>query len=640
MTTNRPSGDRTMTSATPTTTETDPILFSVLLGRFNSIVNEMTLTLEHSAWTSILALNRDFSCAIYDAVPRQLCMCDALPSHTASLQLVLQEIARTFEGNIHDGDVFACNSPYRWNSHVGDLVTAAPIFVDGEHLFWSVTKGHQMDTGAMVPSSVSAVVQNVWQEGLHIPPIKLFERGEKRLDVFDLYLSNVRYREQSEGDLLAQLGSIEKGRERLVELIGEFDAATVVHYADVLLQYSDQRMSEEIAAIPNGDYYGEGWVDTDGYDAFDIPIKAKVTVAGDRVKIDLEGSGAQAQGGVNGSYATTQAAASIPFLQYIDPDIPHNDGCLRHIECYAPEGTIVNARFPAATSAATIVPSDMIQDTVNKAMAAAVPDRVPAGGARCGNTPQLAGVDERTGQPWGVMLFNGTGGAGGTNGADGWPLVESIGAAGGVKAQPIEQLEMLYPIRIEQMEIATDSMGFGRQIGGPGVACSVRPLAGDMECITFGDNYANPPHGVLGGTPGIGGGMYVEQAGTGKRAFFTATANVTVAEGDALKGVSTGGGGYGDPLERPVEQVRQDVRHGLVSRDAALAVFGVVLSDDADPVVDADATADRRIALSGKKRSTVEPTTANAATWLAETRREGDDFLVNPKGGTVHGGAA
>lgn len=615
--------------------QTDPVLFSVLLGRFNSIVNEMTLTLEYSAWTSILALNRDFSCAIYDAEPRQLCMYDALPSHTASLQLVLREIARTFEGNIHEGDVFACNSPYRWNSHVGDLVTVAPVFVDGEHLFWSVTKGHQMDTGATVPSSVSAVVQNVWQEGLHIPPLKLYDAGRRRDDVFDLYLSNVRYREHSEGDLLAQLGSVEKGRERLVELVREFGAETVTSYADAMLAYSDRRMSEEIAAVPDGEYLGEGWVDTDGYDAFDIPIKVKVTVEGEQVRIDLDGSGPQARGGVNGSYATTQAAAAIPFMQYIDPDIPHNDGCLRHIECYAPEGTIVNARFPAATSAATIVPSDAIQDTVNKAMAAALPSRVPAGGARCGNTPQLAGVDERTGEPWGVMLFNGTGGAGGTEGADGWPLVESIGAAGGVKAQPVEQLELLYPIRIERMEIETDSMGFGAFNGGPGVRCEVRPLAGEMECITFGDNYANPPHGVLGGTPGIGGGMYVEESADGSRSFITATAHVVVREGDLLVGVSTGGGGYGNPVERDPERVRCDVRDGLVSRTAARALFGVVLTDDADPQVDTAATTALRAELATIERPLVDPQGPGAATWLQETRREGDSYLVNPKGVVV-----
>lgn len=591
----------------------------------------MTLTLEYSACTSILALCHDFSCAVYDANANQLCMFDALASHTASLQLVLQEIARTFEGEIADGDVYMCNDPYRFNSHVGDLVTAAPVFADGELVFWSVTKGHQMDTGAYLPSSVCASAQNVWQEGIRIPPLRIIERGRTRADVLDLYLSNVRYRESLEGDLLAQLGSIEKGRQRLTELIEEFGVGVARRYSDELIDYSDRRMAEEIRAIPDGEYFGEGWVDSDGFDAFDIPIKVKVTVADDQVTVDLTGSGAQAQGGVNGSLATTVAAAAIPFLMYIDPDVPHNHGCLKHLHVVAPSGTIVNAEFPASTSAATIVPSDMIHDAINKAMASALPDRVPAGGARCNNTPQLAGVDSRTGEPWGVMLFNNTSGQGGAKGADGWPLWESVCCAGAIKVQPIEQLELLYPMLIEEMEIAQDSMGVGEYIGGPGTRCTIVPLHGDMEMMTFGDGCNNPPHGVLGGTAAIGGGMYVEDRASGRRDYMSATATVTVREGDTLVGVSSGGGGWGAPYDRPVEQVRRDVRDGVVSRAVAEELYGVVVTDGDDPAIVEDATAARRSALAGKDLPQVQPTVASAATWLRDEMRDGDRYLVNPQ---------
>src|SRR3954453_10504428 len=183
----------------------DPITLSVILSRLNSIASEMTITLERSAWTSILALSRDFSCAIYDAVPRQIAMYDALPIHTTSMQLAVGEIANVFESHVEDGDVFLCNSPYSKNTHVGDLVTAAPVFSSGELRFWSVTKGHQMDTGAFVPSSVTASARNIWQEGLQIPPLKLVEAGERRQDVWEMYLANMRYPELLEGDLWAQL---------------------------------------------------------------------------------------------------------------------------------------------------------------------------------------------------------------------------------------------------------------------------------------------------------------------------------------------------------------------------------------------------------------------------------------------------
>lgn len=613
--------------------EQDPITVSVMLNRFNAIANEMTLTLEQSAWTPILALCRDFSCAVYDDRLRQVAMYDALPIHTTSLRIVLAEIAHTFEGRIHDGDVFMCNDPYRGNTHVGDVVTALPVFVDGTLRFWSVTKGHQLDIGAYLPSSVVASARNVWQEGLTIPPLKIHDRGEPREDVIDLYLSNVRYRELLRGDLMAQLGSIEKGRERLVMLCEEYGADVVSGYVDAIIDYADRRMSEQLQQIPDGEYRGTCWIDSDGIAGMNIPVVATVTIAGDRVRVDYTGSGPQGEGSLNGSYATSQAAGAVPFLNYIDPDIPHNEGCIQHIEVIAPEGTVCNARYPASTSSATIVPSDAMQDAVNKAMAFAAPDLVMAGSARCANVPQFAGVHAATGEAWGVMLFNGTGAQGASKNTDGWPLYESSAAAGGLKAQSLEQLELLYPIDIERMEIETDSMGAGASIGGAGVRLTVASTGGEMECITFGDGCSNPPHGAIGGTPGIGGGQYVEDRDSGKRRYVSASGHVRVSPGEFYVSVSTGGGGYGDPLRRDAEQVRRDVRDGLVSREAAQAVFGVVVGDGFNPALDVEATVRLRLELAKRDVDLVRPTAPAAdaeGDWVRARLRDGDVFLNNP----------
>jgi N-methylhydantoinase B len=607
----------------------DPITFSVILSRFNAIAEEMTLTLERSAWTSILALCRDFSCALYDAVPRQVAMVDAIPIHTTSLQLVLEQIARTFEGRIADGDVFLCNSAYHQNTHVGDLVTACPVFVDGEHRMWSVTKGHQMDTGAFVPSSVTAAARNVWQEGLQIPPLKLIDGGKMREDVFALYLANMRMPDLLEGDLIAQLGSIEKGRLRIVELCEQYGVDEVMRYIDAIIDYADRRTSEQIAAMPDGTYHGEGWIDSDGIDVVDIPIKVAVTIDGDAVSVDYAGSGDQAAGGVNGSWATTQAAGAIPFMFYIDPDIPHNHGCIKHVEVLAPKGTICNPNYPASTSSATIVPSDMMQDAIHKAMAEAMPDRVPAGSCRCGNVPQLSGVDA-DGEPWGVMLFNNSGGSGATIDADGWPLFESQAASGALKAQSVEQIELLYPVRVERLEIEPDSMGLGAHSGGPGVRMAIRPLVGDVECITFGDGCANPPHGAVGGTAAIGGGQYVEADADGRRRYVSSSGRIVVDTAEVYVGVSTGGGGHGNPLDRDLERVRADVRDGIVSRASAEAIYGLVVDDSFDPQVDEQATAARRAELASVERPAVTPTEPSAATWLEREMREGDEYLLNP----------
>jgi N-methylhydantoinase B len=608
----------------------DPVTFSVLMRRLDGISQEMSLVLEASSWTSIIALCHDFSCVIYDKGARQVCMYDALPAHTTSMQMIIQEIGRSFGDDIHDGDVILINDPYRGNTHIGDVVTATPVYVDGLHLFWSASKAHHMDVGAFIPSSCTANSENVYQEGITVPPVKIVSRGERRKDVIDFFLSNVRYRDLVEGDLLAQMGSIETGRKRLVELCAEFGTETVLTYVDEVLAYADRRMGEAIAAMPDGTYHGEGWVDTDGFQTLNIPIKVAVTVAGDRVTVDFDGTGPQAKGGMNGSKATTLTSGVVPFLYFVDPDIPHNEGCVSHIDVLAPEGTIANPRYPASTSCATIVPSAMLHDAVNKAMASAIPDLVAAGTGRCGNVPVFSGTDPRTDLGWAMMVFNSCQGSGATKQADGWPLIESPAAAGGQKSLAIEQMELLYPVLVEEMEIEPDAMGFGEHNGGAGVRFSVKPVDTSMDCITFGDGCANPPHGVLGGTAGIGGGQYVENRTDGKRRFVSASGYIVIDDDEAWVGVASGGGGYGDPTDRPVEQVRRDARDGLISRTVAHDIFGVVLSEDVDPVVDEDATASQRASLRQLQRPLVVPTVPDAATWVQDNMRGGDVYLISP----------
>lgn len=620
----------------------DAITLSVLLGRFDSVVNEMSITLERTAWTTIIAICKDFSCAVYDAVPRQISMFDAVPIHTTSMHLILEEIASKFAGEVHEGDVFVCNDPYHGNTHIGDLVTACPVFVDGEHLFWSVAKGHQLDTGAFVASSVTAAAQNVWQEGITIPPLKLVDRGELRGDIVELYLANVRYSDLVGGDLRAQLASIEKGRQRLREVCEEFGVQTVLHYVDAMIDYADRRMGAAIARMPDGVYEGEGWVDSDGFELENIPVRVRVTVAGERVTVDMSDSAPQVRGGLNGSYAVACAAGAAPFLFYVDADIPHNQGCLEHIEVIAKEGTICNASYPASTSVATGCPSDTIQDTIHKAMSSVIPERVPAGGTKDANLPQFSG--SVGGELWGVMVFNGTGGGGACNGFDGWPIYEAVSSAGAIRIQQVEELELLHPLRIEQVEIEPDSCGFGQWIGGPGTRLVVRPLTDvETECITFSDGMSNPPHGVLGGRMGCGGGAYVQEPG-GARRYISPCGIVRLQPGELWVGVSTGGGGYGDPLLRPAERVLEDLRDGFITRWSAEEVFGLVLTEDrpalARPslagmapqplILDREATAARRAELGARPRPAIDPDRPGASTWVEDHMRDGDVYLSNP----------
>ena len=612
----------------------DPITFSVILNRFNTIANEMTLVMERTAWTSIIALSHDFSCAIYDRKDRQVCMMDALPIHTNSMHVVLKEIARVFDGDIHDGDVIVCNDPYSGNTHVGDFVTACPVFYKGEHLFWSVTKGHQLDCGAFIPTSVPAAAKDVWQEGLQLPPIKFYKKGEPCEDIIRMYLANVRWRDWLHGDLMAQLGSIWTGRRRILEMLERYGKEELESYIDAIFEYSDERMAAEIRAMPDGEYHGDAWLDTDGQGGTNIPIHAKLTIEDDMAHVDFEGSAPQTPGANNSTQGVMQAAAGIPIMCMIDPTIPHNDGCLRHITAKAPAGTVCNANYPASTALATICPGDTMQIAVWKALAQAMPERANGGMPSIHCIPMFSGTDRRSDEPkeWGSMVFNASPGGGAGVGADGWPIILSPAALGGQKIISVEVSEMLYPMHFDKQEIAADSMGLGEDIGGAGVVIQIRPIGDAMECHTLGDGHMNPPYGALGGTPGIGGGMYKENLTTGKRTYCTAKGHLVIGEDEVWVGYSTGGGGRGDPLDRAPETVLESVLDGMVSLESAETIHGVVI-DQRTMTVDFAATETLRAKIRAERQplDVTTPNRADAAHWAEESMRPGDEYLIDPQ---------
>ena len=609
----------------------DPITFSVIRNRFEAIGEGMSLAMEQTAWTSVIALARDFSCMIYDAHesgPRQVTMAECLPIHCNSIRTLLMEVVKVFGDDIHDGDVFMANDPYRGNTHIPDLVTAQPVFVDGKQVFWAVARGHQMDTGAIEASSIVPSAATVFQEGIVIPPTRLIDRGVERHDITELYLSNVRYREALNGDLRAQLGACGVGRKSLIELCEQYGRDEVVRYTDGLMDYAEQRAIEEFKKIPDGIYEGETWTDTDGNGATDIPIRAKITKKGDDIHVHYSG-GPPSTGSFNATYAVMMATSTIPFLYYIDPDIPQNHGVLKHISADAAENTICLAKWPAAVGGATQNPADPMHDVINIAMADAIPDLVPAGGAHTANIPNFWGVDSRTGEDWGCISFNASGGSGAAKDADGWPLFGTIAGMGGVTAAAIEELELHYPIRVEENEIETDAMGCGKWIGGPGLRTSFRPIAGGMEWIGFGEGLKNPPHGVNGGTMSPGGGIYIEHV-DGSRTFSSSAGQMPIKDDEILGSVSSGGGGWGNPLDRDAEQVRRDLRDEWISSETARDVFGVVVKDDLEKTIDQEATEARRAELRKKPRPMIEPTTPAAGKWTANKMRPQDSYLEAP----------
>lgn len=598
----------------------EPVTFSVLVGRFNAVVGEMTTTLERSARSVVLALARDFSCAVYDRDCRQVAMGDALPIHTGSMDLVVRSIADAFVDDIGPGDLFLCNSPYHGNTHVADLVTAAPVFDADRLLFWSVTRAHQMDAGAYLPSASVPSAGDVYHEGLHIPPLRLSHGGVVREDVVALYSANLRYTSEILGDLHAQMGATRLGVRRLGELIAAYGAHQVSRYVDEMIAYASRRMSRALERIPDGTYHGRTWLDTDGQ-RFDVPIEVTVTVEGDHVTVDFTGSPEQGPAGINASFGAMQAAGRTPFLYYMEADAPRNQGALDHVEVRAELGSICHARFPASTSMATVLPADAMQDAINRAMAIAAADRVPAGGPRNANTPTITGSDDGNGSPWGGSVLAG-GGGGAVRGADGWPLMSTMAAMGGLKSQQVEDLERMFPIDVHAMELAPDSSGFGEWNGGPGIRIELAVRVGAMTIITRGDGARNPAHGIHGGRSGAAAEQVVLRE-DGRREEYAAIAHVELLPGDRWIGTSAGGGGYGRPERRDPERVVRDVRNGVLSPGVAEEVFGVVLSTSASGF-DAHATVERRRSMLDENLESVTPQEPNAA----RRRRIADDEAV------------
>ena len=361
----------------------DPVTFSVLLHAIGEASSEMTTVLQHGARSTIISIARDHSASIYTAEAQMLYQNDALPIHTIGGGLNIEAIKQEFGDDIDDGDIFMINDPYLGTTHNSDLTVIMPVFVDGEHLFWTAVRAHQNNTGE---ASFGYASTSVWQDGIQIPPVRIFERGREIRSTIRFYLRNVRLPDWLEADLRAMVGAVRAGAGRLQEMTETHGIDVVVPTLAEMINYAERRTAAEIRALPDGVYHGEGWIDSDGQGTHNIRIACTVTIDDDTIHIDFSGSDPQAGGHCNATVATMEACGSIPVLTIIDPTIPRNEGCTRRIRVTAPEGSVANARWPASTWWGTVNPGDILIEAAWKALAQAAPDSVPAGCAACFRT--------------------------------------------------------------------------------------------------------------------------------------------------------------------------------------------------------------------------------------------------------------
>jgi N-methylhydantoinase B len=454
-----------------------------------------------------------------------------------------------------------------------DVAVYTPIFLDGKLVAWTAVKGHQADIGGNVPGGYNPNATEVWQEGLRIPPVKVYEKGKLRKDVWDLIFANIRF-DIVQHDMKAEIGACKVGERRMRELLGKYGLESYEAHKQALFEATRRMMEAEIATIPNGVYRGEGSVYYDGrHEGSTFKIRVKIHVEDRRIKFDYSETDAQTNGFVNGTFTSSASATILTLLQMVNPDIPHNEGMVEPIEIVIPEGTLLNAAYPKATTFGNhLCPPNA--DAIQRALAPVMPDRVTAGwnNLLCSLT---TGIDPHKNEKYVDIGFMGLkGGSGAMRGTDGYDHIGMIDASGGVLDQDYEMFEQQTPHRLIRHEYLADSAGPGEWRGGLGVETIFAIGSDDTQLVTFGDGDFEPAFGLFGG--GEGTLNFI-------RLRYPDGREVTPRNKDLITGVpkgtvyhqqAGGGGGYGDPRKRDRAKLAAEVRDGVISADTARKAYG------------------------------------------------------------------
>jgi N-methylhydantoinase B len=545
----------------------DPITRAVIQHRLGAIVAEMGEAMLRTSYSQILNSSRDFSLAICDTRGRLIAQADHIPVHVGALPwatLAVEERMR----DVKPGDVILMNDPYHGGSHLPDVTAFVPVF-DGEtRLFWTIVRAHQSDIGGATHGAYNPLATEIYQEGLRIPPMKLYEAGKLRDDVLDMIALNIRNPRDFRGDLAAMVGAAHLGERRLSKLFTEFDATIVDQAIEDILDTSERQTRAIVETWKDGVFHGEAVLDDDGRGRENIRIVAKVTKRGSDIEVDLTGSDPQTTSFVNSSHANMQAAVAMAFAYLIDPDIPKNSGALRPLTVVAKQGTIVWADPGLPVTLCTSHPSNEIVEAIIKAMAPSCPERAMGGWGRRFRIA-IQGEDPRTRRGFIWHMFHARPGGGASVNGDGWSSIGEWHTVGGIKFGSVEIAEVRFPLHFRQHEFRTDSGGRGQHRGGLG--CNL-DLVIETEkpalANTAGDGTRHGACGMLGGEDGLPHDYRLLSSAKPERVLKTKEVGIVIAPGDVIQVRSGGGGGWGDPKKRSAETHARDLEQGLVTRSA------------------------------------------------------------------------
>jgi N-methylhydantoinase B len=543
----------------------DPTTLEIYRALYTSVAEEMGVALRRTAFSPNIKERRDYSCAVFDSSGRVIAQGDHMPVHLGSMPMAVAAALREVE--IGPGDVVALNDPFAGGTHLPDVTLVMGVFMETRRLgdtgtqrkpdqhsprrrvsasprplFYVANRAHHADIGGATPGSMG-LATDVYGEGVRIPPIHLVRGGEICVDVMKLILANVRSSKERRADFEAQIGSLRTGAARLLEIVERRGTKEASEYAEHLISYSARMMRRAIAAIPDGSYQAEDALDDDGISASEIPIRVRVTIKGDRARVDFTGSAPQVAGALNAVEAITVSAVSYVFRCLVDTDVPASAGLIEPIEVIAPEGTVVNARHPASVAGGNVETSQRLVDTVFKALAGAIPERIPAASQGTMNNLTIGGLDPRTGFEFSYYETV-AGGMGARPALDGMNaththMTNSLNT-------PAEALEYSYPLRVRQYRIRKGSGGKGKHKGGDGSVREIEVLA-PARMSLLSDRRKRAPYGLQGGDDGAFGRAFIIH-NDGSKEELSSKGSWDLRGGDRVRIETPGGGGFGKPV--------------------------------------------------------------------------------------------
>ena len=532
----------------------DAITLEVLRNGFAATCDEMNANLIRAAYSPNIKERRDCSCALFDADGRMIAQAESIPVHLGAMPY---SVAAAIESvpDLAEGDVVVLNDPYAGGAHLPDITFVAPVCVNGRTVAYVANRAHHADVGGKSPGSLAGDSIEIYQEGLRIPPVRLWKKAEIDQDLLKLVLLNVRTPEERLGDLRAQHAACVTGIERTVALIERHGLERILEGMEALLAYSERRMREQIVRLPKAEACFEDVLDNDGVGGDKVPIRATVAVQADTIRVDFTGSSPQVRGPVNAVRAVTASAVYFAVRALTDPEIPPNAGCYRPVEVIAPEGTVVNALPPAPVVGGNLETAQRIVDVILGAFAKIAPERIIAACQGTMNNVAIGGHDPRAdGRAYALYETIG-GGFGGRSGIDGVDGIHSHMT--NTLNTPVEALETAYPLRIERYELIPGSGGDGRHRGGLGIRRDLTAVDHTARVSLLTDRRVSAPYGVHGGKPGRQGRNVILR--NGEEHELPAKGTFELQAGETLSIRTPGGGGYGDPADRNPSDAARDL---------------------------------------------------------------------------------